>query len=681
MRTNLFMERYKLYEVADLQEKIKNANESEKVELKNKLKELQKNKKEHQYNKTLAEFKNSEKLFLKELDEKSKSYKVTNGTNNKKVNGLEIRLFKAKEKLGFYEKYTDLTYDAELIYEQSKVEIIQIPPVIEFAKDSKKELDKAQKALSELSEDDNKKFQEEFNKFKEEENRILKEDIKIVKSRHSEGLISEKAEGEAIKRLKRSKKDRILVKSFESKKTYYNEIVKNKKHELSKTLKQKINTVNINVADIRRTVPVEVDKTIPIVSYLTVLIPGLGQLINKQYIKSIIMFLATIYIYLIAIPYSLGFGNYKGDGIAGLITLAKGAGKLDRSIIFMVEGIVAIAFLVIALVLLILSFKDVNKVEKEEIKGTRVRSWCETRQSVSEDGLPYLVSMPALVIIIFIVFIPIVTTILLSITGMDPEHQAKFSWDIISNYKMIALGEGMAGSIFWKILGWTIIWTLGATTLAIFIGFALALLLNNERIKGKTFFRSVYLLPWAVPAFITILFFSILSSPNGALTEMLRGFFGEGLQIKNDPFVSKVVLICIQGWLGSSYIFLLATGVLQSINKDLYEAADIDGASAFKKLIKITIPLVLFQTAPLLVGQYTFNFNNFNIIYLFNAGGPAVPSSTAGGTDILVSWIYKLTMQSGQYALAAALTLLLSVFVIGIAIWQFKRTKSFKEVV
>ena len=517
-RKNLY-----LYEVADLQEKIKNANESEKVELKNKLKELRKNKKEHQYNKTLAEFKNSEKLFLKELDEKSKSYKVTNGTNNKKVNGLEIRLFKAKEKLGFYEKYTDLTYDAELIYEQSKVEIIQIPPVIEFAKDSKKELDKAQKALSELSEDDNKKFQEEFNKFKEEENRILKEDIKIVKSRHSEGLISEKAEGEAIKRLKRSKKDRILVKSFESKKTYYNEIVKNKKNELSKTLKQKINTVNINVADIRRTVPVEVDKTIPIVSYLTVLIPGLGQLINKQYIKSIIMFLATIYIYLIAIPYSLGFGNYKGDGIAGLITLAKGAGKLDRSIIFMVEGIVAIAFLVIALVFLVLSFKDVNKVEKEEIKGTRVRSWCETRQSVSEDGLPYLVSMPALVIIIFIVFIPIVTTILLSITGMDPEHQAKFSWDIISNYKMIALGEGMAGSIFWKILGWTIIWTLGATTLAIFIGFALALLLNNERIKGKTFFRSVYLLPWAVPAFITILFFSILSSPNGALTEMLRG--------------------------------------------------------------------------------------------------------------------------------------------------------------
>ena len=394
------------------------------------------------------------------------------------------------------------------------------------------------------------------------------------------------------------------------------------------------------------------------------------------------MFLATIYIYLIAIPYSLGFGNYKGDGVAGLITLAKGAGKLDRSIIFMVEGIVAIAFLVIALVLLVLSFKDVNKVEKEEIKGTRVRSWCETRQSVSEDGLPYLVSMPALVIIIFIVFIPIVTTILLSITGMDPEHQAKFSWDIISNYKMIALGEGMAGSIFWKILGWTIIWTLGATTLAIFIGFALALLLNNERIKGKTFFRSVYLLPWAVPAFITILFFSILSSPNGALTEMLRGVFGEGLQIKNDPFISKVVLICIQGWLGSSYIFLLATGVLQSINKDLYEAADIDGASEFKKLIKITIPLVLFQTAPLLVGQYTFNFNNFSNIYLFNSGGPFNPvvyGNLAGETDILISYIYKLTIENQYQALGAAITVIISIALMVIAYIGYRNTDAFRK--
>ena len=139
---------------------------------------------------------------------------------------------------------------------------------------------------------------------------------------------------------------------------------------------------------------------------------------------------------------------------------------------------------------------------------------------------------------------------------------------------------------------------------------------------------------------------------------------------------TRLALLVIQGWLGFPYIFIVTTGTLQSIPDDLYEAATIDGATAFQKFKGITLPLILYAMAPILITQYTFNFNNFNIIYLFNSGGPAVPGSTAGGTDILVSWIYKLTMQNSQYALAAALTILL----IGIALWQFRRTKAFKEV-
>ena len=676
-RKNLYLK-----EVATLQEKIKESSKEEKAKLNAELQEIKKNKNNNSYIKKLNDFKEREKSLLKELEEKSKSLKITNGTSIKKVNDLEVRLFKAYEKEKFYKSYVELTYDAELIYKQCKIEIDQIPPVIEFAKESKRELDEAKKALEKISPEEEKAFNEEFEAFKIQEKQLLKDNIKTVKSRTSEGLISDKAKDESIKRLKRVTKERILVKSFESKKNYYTEIVKNKNHELSRILNQKIKTVNINVSDIRRVVPVEVEKTVPIASYITFLFPGLGQLLNKQYTKAIIMFLATIYIYVIAIPYALGFGNYIGNCIAGLITLAKDAGRLDRSIIFMVEGIVAVVFLTIALILMILSFKDANKVEKDTIKGVRYRVWYETKQSLSEDGLPYLVSLPALIIIVFIVFVPVATTILLSFTGMDPQNQAKFGWDVLRNYKMILLGQGMAGSIFWKILGWTIIWTIGATSLGIFLGFALALLLNNERIKGKTFFRSIYLLPWAVPAFITIMFFSILSSPNGALTELLRGVFGAGFQIKNDPFVTKVVLICIQGWLGSSYIFLLATGVLQSINKELYEAADIDGASSLRKLTKITIPLVLFQTAPLLVGQYTFNFNNFSNIYLFNSGGPFNPVSygnLAGETDILISYIYKLTMENQYQALGAAITILISIALMIVSYIGYRNTDAFRK--
>ena len=247
---------------------------------------------------------------------------------------------------------------------------------------------------------------------------------------------------------------------------------------------------------------------------------------------------------------------------------------------------------------------------------------------------------------------------------MDPNHQAKFGWVSLENYKMIFLGKGLVGSVFWKILGWTIIWTVGATTLAVALGFILAIVLNNDRIKGKVIFRSIYLLPWAVPAFITILFFSILSSPNGALTEILKGIFGPDFSIKNDATVVKCALICIQAWLGSAYVFLLSTGVLQSINSELYEAADIDGATNFKKLAKITVPLVLFQTGPMLVGQYTFNFNNFSIIYLFNGGGPFNPveyGNLAGETDLLISYIYKLTMENQFQALGAAISIIISI--------------------
>nr|WP_242693982.1 sugar ABC transporter permease [Proteiniclasticum aestuarii] len=265
---------------------------------------------------------------------------------------------------------------------------------------------------------------------------------------------------------------------------------------------------------------------------------------------------------------------------------------------------------------------------------------------------------------------------------MDPKNQSKFPWVGFGNYKLIALGEGLAGSVFWQILAWTVIWTLLATTLAIFIGFGLALLANNPRIKGKGILRMIYLLPWAVPAFITIMFFSIMFSSTGALTEIIENVFGVLIDFKNDTFWSRFILIMLQGWLGSSYVFLLSTGVLQAIPEDLYEAADIDGANSWQKIRKITLPMVLFQTAPLLVNQYTFNFNNFSIIYLFNGGGPFNPSvygNLAGSSDILISYIYKLTMDNQYQAIGAAISIVISLGLMIFAFIGYKNSKAFKE--
>jgi arabinogalactan oligomer/maltooligosaccharide transport system permease protein len=146
-----------------------------------------------------------------------------------------------------------------------------------------------------------------------------------------------------------------------------------------------------------------------------------------------------------------------------------------------------------------------------------------------------------------------------------------------------------------------------------------------------------------------------------------------------DPLYTKIALISIQVWLGFPFLFALFTGVLQSTSQDVYEAADVDGASRWQKFRHITLPHVLFATAPLLIIQYTSNFNNFNIIYLFNGGGPAVRGQTAGGTDILISWVYKLTFTTNNYNMAAAISLIIGLIVIAFAFFQFRRTRSFRE--
>ncbi|MGB4985533.1 MAG: ABC transporter permease subunit [Erysipelotrichaceae bacterium] len=676
-RKNLYLK-----DVALLQEAISESNGQEKKEKSLKLKELIRKKKSHPYNIRLEEYYAKEKTFITEVKNEINSLPMINQSNIKKIDELEKEYLVAEKEIKFYQSYIDLTYDAELKYKQAVVKKIQIPAIIEFACRNKKDLLDAQSNLTNIDLGKEEQRKKDLEVFKKRENDLLKKDIDLLKSQFKNKVISEKAFDEAKKRLIKAKNERVAVQALKSDRLFYNDVIRNKKHQLSVILKQKITTLRVNVDDVRREVVVEVDKQSPINCYLGILFPGLPQLLNKQYMKAALFSLATIFIYVISIPYALGFGNYRGKGIAGLLSLAKGGGRLDRSIIFMIEGILAILLILISVVLLIISFQESRKVEVKEIKGVRKNTWVESKGIISDGGIPYVICTPALILTLFIVIIPIATTILLSFTNMDPDHQAKFGWAMLANYKQIILGQGLAGSVFYRIFGWTIIWTIGATSLSIFIGFVLALLLNNERIKGTRFFRSIYLLPWAVPAFITILFFSILASPDGQLTKLLQPLFNSTVSIKNSAIMTKVVLICVQGWLGSSYVFLLATGVLQSINSELYEASGMDGATPMKQLFKITIPLVLFQTAPLLVGQYTFNFNNFSNIYLFNNGGPFNPhlyGNLAGETDILISYIYKLTIENEQQAIGAAITVMISLGLMFVAYLGLRKTETFRK--
>ena len=677
-RKNLY-----LLELAKLQSKLKTAKAEEKSEINDAIKKLIKNKKNHPYNLELSSYKSKEKNFLTTLNAK---VKVFASNLDKSIDGklkkMEKDLFISTEKASFYKKYVPLTHDAALAYERNCIMRDQLPEIILKYKTTKDELTNAKAHLKQIDVQNEKKVKLEIKEFASKQKAIFNEGkLKLKEKKHSK-LISDKALKNGIIELQKKRSEAINLKSYESDKKSTKELIENKKYVLNKGIRRELNVLKSNISDLRRKTPVELSKTKPYFSAITVLFPGIGQLLNKQALKAIVFAFATLFIYVIAIPYALGFGNYQGSGISGLISLAEGGKKVDKSLIFMIEGIVAIFLLMFSAALLMLSYFDVKKVEKDAMKGIRARNWFESYSKIGQEGFPYLVSLPALIVTVFIVIVPITTAIMLSFTGMDPKHQSKFTWVGIENYKLIATGSGLAGSVFWSILGWTLVWTVCATSLAIFVGFMLAIIANNDRIKGKTFFRVVYLLPWAVPAFITIMFFSIMFSQNGSITTLLDNFFNIQLTAKTDPFYSRIVLILLQTWLGSSYVFLLSTGVLQAIPGDLYEAAQIDGATEWQKLKRITIPIVLFQTAPLLVGQYTFNFNNFSIIYLFNGGGPFNPSkygNLAGSTDLLISYIYKLTMENQYQSIGAAITIVISLGLMLFAFIGFKNSKAFKE--
>jgi arabinogalactan oligomer / maltooligosaccharide transport system permease protein len=412
-----------------------------------------------------------------------------------------------------------------------------------------------------------------------------------------------------------------------------------------------------------------------IIAVLCGILPGFGQFYNKQYAKGAIFFI------LLSSFYSVSHG-FIANGMWGLFTLGEHLPE-DNSVFLMAKGIIALIILIFAVLVYLLSIFDAYSNGRLRDENKPLNSIRSQYRNVINAGFPYLMISPGFFLLIFVVVFPIVFGFAIGFTNYNLYNSppAKLiDWVGFNNFINI-FKINLWRKTFIDVLQWTVIWTFLASTLQCSVGVLLAILVNQKDLKFKPLIRTIFILPWAVPGFVTILIFTgMFNDSFGVINNVILDCFGiEPKAWLTDPFWTKTALIMIQTWLGFPFVFAMTTGVLQAIPGDLYEAATMDGASKFQQLRTITLPLVLYSIAPILITQYTFNFNNFNIIYLFNNGGPAVIGSNAGGTDILVSWIYKLTMSSSQYSIASAITLLLSIFVVGIALWQFRMTKSFKD--
>lgn len=415
---------------------------------------------------------------------------------------------------------------------------------------------------------------------------------------------------------------------------------------------------------------------------LSAIFMGLGQFYNRETGKGIV-FIITEFIGLALIPYF----RYS---IWGIVTLGEtplhyvnDIAVGDHSIFLLIQGIIGIMVLIFFIVFYIINIFDARKTGKIRDKGGKVKTFKQFLKYIWEKYFPFVGLSPAIIAIFFIVLLPIVFSIFIAFTNYSSPYnlppRALVDWVGLKNFKNL-VNLKIWNSTFWGVAKWTIIWAALSTITTYFAGLFLALLTNLKGLRFKKAWRGIFILPYAIPGFISLLVFRMMFSGPGAVNSFLSQIGLDQVGWLTDPLIAKITILVVNLWLGSPYFMVLMSGILTNISKDLYQAADIDGATKRQKFFKITLPIVFYQTAPFLILSFAYNFNNFNVIYLLTDGNPVNAAyKYAGHTDILVSWIFKMTYDQNQFHMAAVVSIIIFLVIAGLSAYSFSRTKSFKE--
>ena len=253
----------------------------------------------------------------------------------------------------------------------------------------------------------------------------------------------------------------------------------------------------------------------------------------------------------------------------------------------------------------------------------------------------------------------------------------------LDNFSTAFADERYAGP-FLRILAWTFAFALLSVVTTFLLGLFLAMVFNDPRMRGRKVYRTLMILPYAIPGFLAALLWSgLLNRRFGFINDVLLG--GAEIGWLTDPWLAKLSVLGVNLWLGFPYMFLITTGALQAIPHDLLEAAKVDGASRFRTWRSVIMPLLLVATGPLLISSFAFNFNNFTLIYMLTNGGPRFTDASVplGHTDILISMVYNVSGIDGSapknYGLASALSIVIFVIVATVSALAFRQTRKLEE--
>lgn len=428
------------------------------------------------------------------------------------------------------------------------------------------------------------------------------------------------------------------------------------------------------------------------ITRISFFILGFSNILRGQIIKGFLFLLSEIaYFYYM---FSFGFsaiGNLRHlgtkeqgwyfDESIGLDMLLPG----DNSMLFLLYGVFAIFITAFFLMILKSSAVQSYELEQEIKRGRKPLSFYEEVTQYADSKLHKTLLFLPIAGIVILTVLPLVFMILIAFTNFDRDHQPPgnlFTWVGLENFKTMLSSGSTLGKTFFPVLAWTLLWATLATSLNYILGMLLAMLINKKGIKIKGFYRTIFILSIAIPQFVSLLVMRNILDNDGPLNVLLEkmGVISEYIPFLTDGTLARITVIIINLWIGIPYTMLITTGILMNIPEDLYESAKIDGASPIKQYFRITLPYVFFVTAPYLITQFIGNINNFNIIYFLTRGGPAtLDYYQAGKTDLLVTWLYKLTVNSKDYSYAATIGILVFIISAVFSLLAYRRTSSYKN--
>ncbi len=424
---------------------------------------------------------------------------------------------------------------------------------------------------------------------------------------------------------------------------------------------------------------------------LSFLVMGLGLFTRGQLLRGLLLLVSQVAL-------TLFFTLFGVNYLSKLPTLGEVASKevwdetlgiftykyFDNSLLILLYSMLTVLFALVFFYLWYQNVKAAKHAQDTLKRGGTLKSGKEDLQALLDEQYhKTLLALPILGLVAFTV-LPILFMGAIAFTNFDVAHKPPkelFTWVGFENFKLLLKG-GLFGDgakfayTFKEVLIWTLVWAVSATFTNYFLGMLLAMAINKKGIRFKKFWRSVLVTTIAVPQFVSLMLLSKMLADTGVINRLLIswGWIANPIPFLSDGNLARVTVILVNLWVGVPYTVLICTGILLNIPADLYEAARIDGAGPITAYFKITLPYMLHITTPYLISQFIANFNNFNVIFLLTGGTPlSLDYMYAGKTDLLITWLYKLTFNESNYKLAAVISIFVFFIVATVSLIVYNR--------